>query len=173
MKKINVILFEPEIAGNVGSIMRTCVATNAILHLIEPLGFFLDDRFVKRASANYMDKLIYYVYDDINDFFAKNKNIKIYYSTRYGQKPHSDIHFNEETENIYLMFGKESSGIPKELLQKNLDKCFRLPMSKNVRSLNLSNVVSVVVYEVLRQLNYQDLETIEPHKSTDWLLNNE
>ncbi len=169
-KKINIILYEPEIAGNVGSIIRTCVAINGILHLIEPFGFFLDDRFVKRASVNYIDKLQYYVYDDINDFFKKNKNINIFFATRYGKKPHSDINFRDiKSKNIYIMFGKESTGIPKKILNKNLDNCFRLPMSKNVRSLNISNVVAICSYEILRQLNYLNLSKCEIQKGKDWL----
>lgn len=174
--KINVVLFEPEIAGNVGSIMRTCVATNSILHLIEPLGFFLDDRFVKRASANYIDNLIYYLYDNLEDFFNKNKNLKyIFYSTRYGLKPHTAINFKKIPLNqpIYIMHGKESTGIPKWLLKENLNKCFRLPMSNKVRSLNVSNVVAIVNYEILRQLDYLDLSKYEIQKTKNFLINND
>ncbi len=168
-KKIHVILFEPEIAGNVGTIMRTCVAANAVLHLIEPLGFFLDNRFVKRASANYMDKLEYYVYDDLADFYTKHKDITIYYSTRYGKSSHSDINFKKCDKEIWVMYGKESTGIPKKVLADHIKYCFRLPMSGNVRCLNVSNVVSIVTYEILRQLDYQGLSSVEIQKGEEWL----
>ncbi|WP_339024805.1 tRNA (cytidine(34)-2'-O)-methyltransferase [Spiroplasma endosymbiont of Agriotes lineatus] len=169
--KINIVLYEPEIAGNVGSVMRTCVAINAKLHLIEPLGFFLDDRFIIRSSANYFEFLQYESYEDWNSFLSKNPNSNLFFSTRYGQKPPSAIDFTKSETPIYLVFGKESSGIPKTILQEHLNQCFRLPMSINIRSLNVANVVCAVSYEVLRQLDYLDLSLNEIQKGKDYLQN--
>lgn len=165
---INIVLYEPEIPTNTGNIMRTCIACNAKLHLIEPLGFRLDEKSVKRSGVNYLDNLNYEVYDDYNDFLAKNSG-DFYYFTRYGKKPHTSFDYSDCTKNIYLIFGKESTGIPKDILKNNLDKCMRIPMSSNVRSLNLSNCVAIVVYEVLRQQNYNNLLFCEPFKGEDYL----
>lgn len=165
---INIVLYEPEIPTNTGNIMRTCIACNAKLHLIEPLGFRLDEKSVKRSGVNYLDNLNYEVYDDYNDFLAKNSG-EFYYFTRYGKKPHTSFDYSDCTKNIYLIFGKESTGIPKDILKNNLDKCMRIPMSSNVRSLNLSNCVAIVAYEVLRQQNYNNLLFCEPFKGEDYL----
>ena len=166
---INIVLYEPEIPGNTGNIMRTAVATNSKLHLIEPLGFSLDEKYLKRSSANYMDKLNYEVYKNWDDFKSKNEGT-FYYLTRYGKKPHTSFDYSNPDENIYLVFGKESTGIPKEILRNDLDKCMRMPMTKDVRALNLSNTVAIMVYEVLRQQNYNDLLLTEPHKSEDFII---
>lgn len=165
---INVVLFEPEIPGNTGNIMRTCVATNTTLHLIKPLGFSLDEKYIKRSGVNYIDKCKYFVYENIEDFFSKNKGT-FYYLTRYGHKPHSSFNYSNTKENIYFIFGKESTGIPKKLLKDNLDHCMRMPMTDNVRALNLSNTVAIMVYEALRQQNYRDLLFDEPHKGDHFL----
>jgi tRNA (cytidine/uridine-2'-O-)-methyltransferase len=160
---INVVLFEPEIPQNTGNIMRTCVATNTKLHLIKPLGFSLDDKYVKRSGANYIDLLDYKVYDNFEEFKKENKGT-YYFLTRYGSKPHTSFDFYNKDENIYLIFGKESTGIPKEILKEYLDTCLRIPMTDKVRALNVSNAVAIMVYEVLRQQNYNDLLLKEPHK---------
>ena len=166
---INIVLFEPEIPGNTGNIMRTCVATNTKLHLIKPLGFSLDEKYLKRSSANYMEYLNYELYENFEDFKSKNKGT-YYYLTRYGKKPHDSFDYSNKNENIYLIFGKESSGLPKEILRNELDHCMRIPMSKNVRALNLSNCAAIMVYEVLRQQDYRDLLRKEPHKSENYIL---
>jgi len=166
---INVVLFEPEIPMNTGNIMRTCIATNARLHLIKPLGFSLDEKSVKRSGVNYIDKIDLSIYENMEDFYSKNTGT-FYYLTRYGHKPHTTGDYSNKNENIYFIFGKESTGIPKKYLRNDLDKCFRLPMSKNVRSLNLSNTVAIVVYEALRQQDYNDLLFDEPHKSKDFII---
>ena len=166
---INIVLFEPEIPGNTGNIMRTCVGINAKLHLIKPLGFSLDEKYLKRSSANYMDNLDYEVYENYEDFKSKNKGT-YYYFTRYGKKPHSSFDYSNKNENIYLIFGKESSGLPKEILREDINHCMRIPMSKNIRALNLSNCAAIVAYEVLRQQDYNDLLRKEPHKSEDFIL---
>ena len=165
---INIVLYQPEIPGNTGNIMRTCVATGTNLHLIKPLGFSLSERHLRRSGLDYLDKLVYTVYDDFDDFKSKNNGI-YYYFTRYGKKPHSSFDYSEMAEDIYLIFGKESTGIPKEILQNDLHRCMRIPMTENVRSLNLSNCCAIVLYEVLRQQNYCDLLTNEPHKGHDFI----
>ncbi len=162
---INVVLFEPEIPQNTGNIMRTCVATNVTLHLIKPLGFKIDDKTLKRCGVNYIDKLKWYVYENYEDFISKNSEGQFYFLTRYGHQPPGNFDFSNQNTNIYLVFGKESTGIPKSILKPHLNTCIRLPMSDNVRALNLSNTVAIMVYEVLRQQNYPNLFFDEPHKS--------
>ena len=165
---INVVLYQPEIPQNTGNIMRTCAASNAKLHLIKPLGFSLDEKVVKRCGANYIDECDYTVYENYEDFLSKNHG-KFYFLTRYGQKPHSDFDYHDTSENIYLVFGRESTGIPKEILKDHLDTCLRIPMTDKVRALNLSNCVAIMVYEVLRQQGYPDLLFCEPFKGKDYL----
>lgn len=164
---INVVLFEPEIPFNTGNIMRTCVATNTRLHLIEPLGFSLSDKSIKRSGVNYVNDCEYYIYSDWDDFISKNHG-KFYFYTRYGHKPHSDFSYVLD-DDIYLVFGKESTGIPREILKPNLDFCARIPMSGKMRSLNLSNSVAIVLYEVLRQNDYCSLLRDEPFKSKTYI----
>lgn len=150
--------------------MRTCAATNMMLHLIEPLGFKLDTKYVKRSAANYLEHANYKVYPDWESFLAQNKGLFVFL-TRYGTKPpdHADLTVDED---IYMIFGAESSGIPKEILQDHLDTCYRLPMTEHVRSLNLSNTVAIVAYEALRQQGYKGLYEHEPEslKGKDYLL---
>ena len=165
---INVVLYEPEIPQNTGNIMRTCVATNSHLHLIKPLGFKLDDAHMKRSAVNYIENLNYTVYENWEDFKSKN-NGTFYYLTRYGHKPHSTFNYTNKDENIYLVFGKESTGIPKEILKNDLEHCMRIPMTDKVRALNVSNSVAIMVYEVLRQQEYRDLLRDEPFKGKDYL----
>ena len=165
---INVVLYEPEIPGNTGNIMRTCAGTGVKLHLIEPLGFKLDEKNVKRSGVNYIDKCNYKVYPSYEEFLKQN-NGKFYYLTRYGKKPHTSFDYSNKEDNIYLIFGKESTGIPKEILANDLDHCMRIPMNDNIRALNLSNSVAIMVYEVLRQQNYPDLLLKEPFKGENYL----
>ena len=166
---INIVLYEPEIPGNTGNIMRTCVATNSYLHLIEPLGFKITDKTIKRSGVNYIDKLNYKIYSNFEEFKSQNKG-EYYYFTRYGKKPHTEFDFSDSSKNIYLIFGKESTGIPKNILKEELNKCIRIPTSTNVRALNLSNCVAVAVYEVLRQQNYPTLSKVEVQKGENWLI---
>ena len=165
---INIVLFEPEIPTNTGNIMRSCIASNSTLHLINPLGFSLDDKYVKRSGVNYIDKCKYYVYENIEDFYSKNEGT-MYYLTRYGHKPHTSFDYSNSDENIYFIFGKESTGIPPKLLKPHLDHCMRIPMTSNVRALNLSNCVAIMIYEALRQQDYNDLLRDEPHKSKNFI----
>ncbi len=165
---INVVLFEPEIPANTGNIMRTCAGTGTKLHLIKPLGFKLEDKYIKRCGAGYIEKCDYTIYENYEEFVSKNKGT-YYYLTRYGHKPHTAFNYQNMKENIYFIFGKESTGIPKELLQKDLTHCMRIPMNENIRALNLSNTVAIMVYEALRQQNYKDLLFEEPFKGKDYL----
>ena len=166
---VNVVLYEPEIPENTGNIMRTCAAVNAKLHLIRPIGFALSSSVIKRSGVNYIDKVNYTLYDDWEDFCNKNKG-EFYYFTRYGKKCHSEFDFSNRADNIYLIFGKESTGIPKEILRNNLDRCIRIPCSLNVRCLNVANSVAIALFEVMRQQDYPDLVRYEPFKGEDWLL---
>ena len=154
MKRIHVVLYQPEIPQNTGNIARTCAATGASLHLIKPLGFSLDDKYMKRAGLDYWDKLDLHVYENLEDFYAKNPNADIYYISKKARLVYSDIDYPEE---VYLMFGKETKGIPEDELKKHEEKCLRMPMREGLRSLNLSNAVAIAVYEVLRQDHFEGL----------------
>ncbi len=166
----NVVLYAPEIPQNTGNIMRTCAATNTRLHLIKPLGFSLDEKAVKRSGANYIDNCDYRVYENWDDFQSQNPG-EYYFLTRYGKKPHTSFNYTnpDKKRSIYLVFGRESTGIPKEILKSHLDTCLRIPMTDKVRALNLSNCVALMVYEVLRQQNYNDLLREEPFKGKNYL----
>ena len=165
----NIVLYQPEIPQNTGNIMRTCVATNTKLHLIKPLGFKIDDAHLKRSGVNYIDKLDYEVYDSFDDFKRKNEGVYFYF-TRYGHKPHTSFDYsNKDNKELYFIFGKESTGIPKEILQKDLEHCMRIPMTDKARTLNVSNSVAIVIYEALRQQDYNDLLREEPHKGANYL----
>ena len=155
MPKINIILCEPEIPQNTGNIARTCAATGASLHLIRPLGFEIDNAKLKRAGLDYWDKLDITYYDGLDDFFAKHQGITVYYFSTKAKYKYSDVKYPEDA---WIMFGKESKGLPEELLQANPNTCVRLPMRKGLRSLNLSNTVAIAVYEILRQRNFEDLQ---------------
>lgn len=168
---INIVLFEPEIPANTGNIMRTCVASNAKLHLIKPLGFSLEEKYIKRCGAGYIDECDYTLYENIDEFFEKNSG-EFYFLTRYGHKPHSSFDYSDKDKNYYFIFGKESSGIPVEILKPHLDRCMRMPMSNKVRALNVSNAVAIMTYEALRQQDYPDLFFDEPHKDKDFIENN-
>lgn len=154
MAVLNIVLVEPEIPQNTGNIARTCACTGARLHLVEPMGFKIDDKKLKRAGLDYWHMLDITYYKNLDDFFAKNSGSFYYFSTK-ARHNHSDVAY---PDNVYLVFGKETKGLPEELLLKNEETCVRLPMLENARSLNLSNSVCVGVYEVLRQWGYPKLE---------------
>ena len=145
---LNIVLHEPEIPANTGNIGRTCVATNTRLHLIEPLGFRLNEKNLKRAGMDYWDKLDVATYIDYDDFIKRNPGAKIYMATTKAQKSYTDVRYEPD---CYIMFGKESAGIPEEILVKHKDDCIRIPMVQDIRSLNLGNSVAIVLYEALRQ----------------------
>lgn len=165
---INIVLFEPEIPQNTGNIMRTCAGTGAKLHLIKPFGFKLDDKNIKRSGVNYIEHCDYTIYENIEDFFNKNTGT-YYFLTRYGTKPHTSFDYSNRNENIYLIFGKESTGIPKKLLHEHLNNCMRIPINSNIRALNLSNCVAIMLFEVLRQQDYPDLLRYDTFKGENYL----
>lgn len=165
---IHVVLFEPEIPQNTGNIMRTCASGGATLHLIEPLGFIFDEKRVKRAVMDYDDLLEVNRHEDWGAFMETVKG-PLFFLTRYGQHNHSDFDYSSIEEDIYLVFGKESTGIPKHILQSNLDNCFRIPMIDKARSMNLSNTVAIALFEVLRQKSYNGLSQFEVQKGKDFI----
>jgi len=152
---IHIVLYEPEIPQNTGNISRTCAVTGCHLHLIEPLGFDISEKSIRRAGLDYWQYLTVDTYKSWEDFKAKNDGA-FFYCTTKAKKSHSDAHFPKD-KDIYLVFGKESKGLPEELLFDNYENCIRIPMRPIVRSLNLSNAVAIVCYEALRQLDYPDL----------------
>ena len=145
---LNIVLHEPEMPANTGNIGRTCVAAGARLHLIEPLGFQINEKQLKRAGLDYWDKLDVTIYDDFNDFLEKNPGAKIYMATTKAHKVYTEVDYEPD---CYIMFGKESAGIPEEILVEHEEDCMRIPMNGDIRSLNLGNSVAIVLYEALRQ----------------------
>lgn len=154
MAELNIVLFEPEIPANTGNIGRTCVATGTRLHLIEPLGFRLNDKTVKRAGMDYWEHLDVTRYDDWEDFLERNPDAKIYFATTKAKHVYTEVEYEP---NAYIMFGKESAGIPEEILIQHPKQCMRIPMIGETRSLNLSNSVAIVLYEALRQNNFDHM----------------
>ena len=155
---LNIVLFEPEIPANTGNIGRTCVACGAVLHLIEPLGFRLNEKMIKRAGLDYWEHLDVRTYLNFEDFLEKNHNPKIYMATTKARHMYSEPAYENE-EDVYVMFGKESAGIPEEILLDYEETCIRIPMLPKIRSLNLSNSVAIAAYEVLRHQGFQDFQT--------------
>ncbi len=153
---LNIVLYEPEIPANTGNIGRTCVATNTRLHLIEPLGFRLTEKNLKRAGMDYWKDLDVTVYSDYQDFLDKNPGAKIYMATTKSPNRYTDVTYEE---NAYIMFGKESAGIPEEILAQHKEDTMRIPMVGEIRSLNLSNSVAIVLYEALRQNRFAGMNT--------------
>ena len=155
MNSLNIVLLEPEIPQNTGNIARTCAATGASLHLIEPMGFTVTDAKLKRAGLDYWNKLDITYYKNIEDFYERTKGGEYFYFSTKAPRCYTDIDYPSP---CYLIFGKESAGIPETILKKNLERCVRIPMRESLRSLNLSNSVAIAVYEVLRQGNFAGLE---------------
>lgn len=151
---LNIVLHEPEIPANTGNIGRTCVAAGARLHLIEPMGFRITQKEVKRAGLDYWDKLDVTVYDSYEDFLEKNPNAKIYMATTKAKHVYTEVSYEPD---CYIMFGKESAGIPEEILVNHPDTSIRIPMIGDIRSLNLGNSVAIVLYEALRQNNFSHM----------------
>ena len=152
---MNIVLFQPEIPANTGNIGRTCVATGTKLHLIEPLGFLLNDKTIKRAGMDYWEHLDVTRYMNFAEFLEKNPNAKIFMATTKAKHVYTDVEYDED---CYIMFGKESAGIPEEILVENEENCIRIPMLEQIRSLNLSNSVAVVLYEALRQNHFSNMQ---------------
>lgn len=165
MSLIHIVLFEPEIPQNTGNVARTCAATGAALHLIRPLGFTIDDKKLKRAGLDYWDKLNITYYDGLDDFLEKHGDRPIYFFSTKARHTYADVTYPEE---VFLMFGKESAGLPEELLLAHPDTTVRIPMRDKLRSLNLSNSVAIAVYEVLRQSAFAGLQEIGNLTKYDW-----
>lgn len=151
---MHIVLHQPEIPANTGNIGRTCVATNTPLHLIEPLGFMLNEKSIKRAGMDYWEHLDVKRYVNYEDFLSKNPGAKIWYATTKAHKCYTDVQFGPDD---FIMFGKESAGIPEEILVDNEEYCIRIPMEEKIRSLNLSNSVAIVLYEALRQNGFEGM----------------
>lgn len=164
MATLNIVMVEPEIAGNTGNVARTCAATGARLHLVRPFGFEIDDKKLKRAGLDYWDLLDITYYDNLDDFFAKNQGAFFYFTTK-ALHTHTEV---EYPDNCYLLFGKETKGLPEELLLKNPEGCVRIPMVSDARSLNLSNAVAIGTYEVLRQWDYPELQNFGQLHNYKW-----
>ena len=167
---LNIVLYEPEIPANTGNIMRTCRAFNCRLHIIEPLGFYMDDSHLRRAGMDYRENVDFTLYHDWKAFREKNQG-SFYYVTRYGKNSPSDyqyeIDYSQQKKEV--AFGKESTGIPKKILKSNLDRCIRIPMIAEARSLNLSNCAAICAYTVLSQWGFPDLSRTEYLKGKDFL----
>ncbi len=167
---IHIVLYRPEKPLNTGNIMRTCVAINAKLHIIGPLTFSIDNKDLHRAGLDYIENLKMEYYENYEAFDKKHHSDNIYYVTRYGNKTYSSFDFHNPIDDYYLMFGRESTGIPHDILREHQDRLLRIPMVPNARSLNLSNCVAIVAYEVLRQQGFNDLATEEAIKGEDFLI---
>ena len=165
MSNINIVLLEPEIPQNTGNIARTCAATGASLHLIEPLGFRIDDAKLKRAGLDYWHQLDITYYKNLDDFYARNPNAQVYYFSTKAPQKYTDIKYPEK---VYLMFGKETKGLPEELLRDNKSHCVRIPMRDSLRSLNLSNSAAIAVYEVFRQRGFEGLREAGELTKYEW-----
>ena len=152
---INIVLYSPEIPQNTGNISRTCAVTGARLHIIKPIGFEISDRTLKRAGLDYWDKLDVTYYENYEDFLRQNENVELFFFSAHAERSFEEV---EYPDDVYLVFGRESVGLPEELVRKNIDRALRIPMRKTLRCLNLSNSVAIAVYEVLRQKNYGGLE---------------
>ncbi|HHU89816.1 MAG TPA: tRNA (uridine(34)/cytosine(34)/5-carboxymethylaminomethyluridine(34)-2'-O)-methyltransferase TrmL [Clostridiaceae bacterium] len=153
--KINIVLVEPEIPQNTGNIARTCAATGAALHLVGPLGFSIDDRYLKRAGLDYWKYVDLQYYNGLQEFFDLNEGAHFLFCTTKAQKSYHEINY---TDKCFILFGKETKGLPETLLKANYEKCLRIPMLDNIRSLNLSNSVAIILYEALRQKGFKNLQ---------------
>ena len=169
MKKINIVLHEPEIPQNTGNIARTCAATGASLHIIRPMGFTIDDKKLKRAGLDYWDKLDIHYYDNYEDFLSKTPQAAeaLYFFTTKAPRAYAEITYPDE---VYIMFGKETRGIPEEILCENYESCVRIPMRNTIRSLNLSNSVAIAVFEILRQWDFEGLQEAGNLTYEEWKL---
>ncbi|MFS0824471.1 tRNA (uridine(34)/cytosine(34)/5-carboxymethylaminomethyluridine(34)-2'-O)-methyltransferase TrmL [Bacillus sp. 1P02SD] len=154
---LHVVLYQPELPANTGNIARTCAATDTTLHLIRPLGFSTDDKRLKRAGLDYWEFVNIHSYDSLEELFSTYRDGEFYFITKFGKKAHSSINYGDLQKDYFLIFGRETTGLPQELIQNNLDRALRLPMTEKVGSLNLSNTAAILIYEVLRQQNYPSL----------------
>lgn len=154
---LHVVLYQPEIPANTGNIARTCAATDTVLHLIRPLGFSTDDKMLKRAGLDYWEYVNIFYYDSLQELFDQYQDGEFYFITKFGQKHYDSFDFSDREKDYFFVFGRETSGLPKELIENNMDRCLRIPMNDKVRSLNLSNTAAILVYEALRQQGFKGL----------------
>lgn len=149
MKKLalHVVLYQPEIPANTGNIARSCAATNTTLHLIRPLGFSTDDKMLKRAGLDYWEYVHVVYHDSLEELFEKYSKAEFFYLTKFGKQPHTTFDYSHVEQDYFFVFGRETTGLPKDLIEANMDKCLRLPMTEHVRSLNLSNTAAILIYE--------------------------
>lgn len=157
---VHVVLYQPEIPANTGNIARTCAGTGTTLHLIRPLGFSTDDKMLKRAGLDYWQYVNIVYYDSLDDFYEKNENGKFFYVTKFGERPFSKFDYSKVDQDYFFIFGKETTGLPKDIIEKNKDVCLKIPMNGNIRSLNLSNTAAILIYEALRQQDYPNLSSV-------------
>ncbi len=154
---LHVVLYQPEIPANTGNVARTCAATNTTLHLVRPLGFSTDDKMLKRAGLDYWQYVNVVYHDSLEEIFEKYPEAAFYFITKFGQKPHTTFDYSSLEDDHFFVFGRETNGLPKHIIEENMERCLRLPMTENVRSLNLSNTAAILIYEALRQQNYPGL----------------
>ncbi|MGD6819174.1 tRNA (uridine(34)/cytosine(34)/5-carboxymethylaminomethyluridine(34)-2'-O)-methyltransferase TrmL [Metabacillus sp. 113a] len=154
---LHVVLYQPEIPANTGNIARTCAATNTVLHLIRPLGFSTDDKMLKRAGLDYWEHVNVRYHDSLQELFDEYAAGEFFFLTKHGKQAHTVFDYTDLQKDYFFVFGKETTGLPRDLIDENMDRCLRLPMTEHVRSLNLSNTAAILVYEALRQQNYLDL----------------
>lgn len=162
---MNIVLLEPEMPANTGNIGRTCVATGTRLHLIEPMGFRINDKMLKRAGLDYWEHLDVVIYDSYGDFLEKNPDARLYMATTKARQTYTEVAYDQDA---YIMFGRESAGIPEEILVEHQRDCIRIPMNESIRSLNLSNSVAIVLYEALRQNGFSHMELEGNLHRLDW-----
>ncbi|PGS55955.1 tRNA (uridine(34)/cytosine(34)/5-carboxymethylaminomethyluridine(34)-2'-O)-methyltransferase TrmL [Bacillus sp. AFS041924] len=160
---IHVVLYQPQIPANTGNIARTCAGTDTSLHLIRPLGFSTDDKMLKRAGLDYWEHVDIHYHDSLDDLFDKYKDGKFYFITKFGEKTYSNFDYTNLDEEIFFVFGRETTGLPKELIEKNIDTCLRIPMTDHIRSLNLSNTAAILIYEALRQQDFRELLKVKDY----------
>lgn len=154
---LHIVLYQPEIPANTGNIARTCVGTNASLHLIRPLGFSTDDKMLKRAGCDYWPDVKINYYDSVDELFATYPNGNYYFIETVGKKNYADFDYSNQEMDHFFVFGRETTGLPKDLIEKNVERCLRIPQTDKIRSLNLSNTAAILVYEALRQQNFPNL----------------
>ncbi len=154
---LHVVLYQPEIPANTGNIARSCAATNTTLHLIRPLGFSTDDKMLKRAGLDYWEFVNVAFHDSLDELVEKYPDGEFFYLTKFGEQPHTAFDYSDVEKDYFFIFGRETTGLPKDVIKANMDRCLRIPMTDDVRSLNLANTAAILIYEVLRQQNYPSL----------------
>lgn len=155
---IHIVLYQPQIPSNTGNIARTCAGTDTILHLIRPFGFSTDDKALKRAGLDYWEFVEIHYYDSLDEFYEKNEGGAFYYITKSGETPYASFNYSDINKDHYFIFGSETTGLPPELIQNNVDRTVRIPMTDNIRAFNLSNTAAILIYEALRQQNFGHLK---------------